>query len=171
MLTLLIGFMIAMSLQQIATTLNPPIIEEYHVVTEDKLISVVYIKAKPKSKPKPKTEKKKEVIKVMSTEDLIRKYCENTSVNANIAVAISRWETGYWTSNACKYYYNYGGMMLSGKLMKFNSEKDGIKAFVNMLDKYYFSKGLTTIEEIGSKYCPGSHTWVQGVKSVMGVKT
>ena len=76
---------------------------------------------------------------------------ENQSL---LVVAISTHETGYWTSKAFTENYNFGGIMTSKGLKSYSTYEKGLDHFVNVLKNYYFDKGLTTIEQIGAKYCP-----------------
>ena len=76
---------------------------------------------------------------------------ENQSL---LVVAISTHETGYWTSKAFTKNHNFGGIMTSKGLKSYSTYEEGLDHFVNVLKNYYFDKGLTTIEQIGAKYCP-----------------
>lgn len=76
---------------------------------------------------------------------------ENQSL---LVVAISTHETGYWTSKAFTENHNFGGIMTSKGLKSYSTYEEGLNNFVNVLKNYYFDKGLTTIEQIGAKYCP-----------------
>ena len=76
---------------------------------------------------------------------------ENQSL---LVVAISTHETGYWTSKAFTENHNFGGIMTSKGLKSYSTYEEGLDHFVNVLKNYYFDKGLTTIEQIGAKYCP-----------------
>ena len=81
---------------------------------------------------------------------------ELTHEQAILVVAISKHETGNWTSNLYKNNNNFGGIYNSKekKFYSYESNEKGLQAFVNLLKNNYFGKGLDTIEEIGSKYCP-----------------
>lgn len=94
---------------------------------------------------------------------------------AKITIAISRWETGNYTSSAFKNKNNVGGMMCSSGLINYNSLDEGIHAFVKNLKNNYFDIGLDTIDKIQSKYCPvGAKNdtnglnkyWLNGVKEI-----
>lgn len=74
-------------------------------------------------------------------------------IDWKIAVAISRWETGNFTSNIYKTKNNVGGMYCKG-FIKYNSLDEGIEAFVSNLKRNYFDIGLDTLEKIQPKYCP-----------------
>ena len=81
---------------------------------------------------------------------------ELTHEQAILLVAISKHETGNWTSDLYKNNNNFGGIYNSreGKFYSYESKDKGLQAFVNLLKNNYFGKGLDTIEEIGAKYCP-----------------
>lgn len=77
-----------------------------------------------------------------------------THEQAIIAVSISKHETGNFTSKAFKNKNNFGGVMCNTGLRTYNSFEDGMIGFINLLKNHYFDKGLNTIEQIGTKYCP-----------------
>ena len=81
---------------------------------------------------------------------------ELTHEQAILVVAISKHETGNWTSNLYKNNNNFGGIYNSKeqKFYSYESNDKGLQTFVNLLKNNYFGKGLDTIEEIGAKYCP-----------------
>lgn len=69
-------------------------------------------------------------------------------------MAISKHETGNWTSSIFKSYHNMGGIIGSHGFRQYASLDDGIEDFVNLLDIYYINNGRNTIPSIGAKYCP-----------------
>lgn len=71
-----------------------------------------------------------------------------------ISIAISKWETGNYTSVAFKEKNNVGGMMCNNTLRVYDSLDEGIEAFINNLKNNYFDMGLDTLEKIQPKYCP-----------------
>lgn len=79
-----------------------------------------------------------------------------TKEQSLLLVAISKHETGKWTSKAFKEKHNFGGIMSSstGQLKVYKNQNEGLEGFVNLLKTKYFEKGLNTIEKIGAKYCP-----------------
>lgn len=77
-----------------------------------------------------------------------------TEKQSLLVVAISTHETGYWTSKAFTKNHNFGGIMTSKGLKSYSTYEEGLDHFVSVLKNYYFDKGLTTIEQIGAKYCP-----------------
>lgn len=79
---------------------------------------------------------------------------EMTKEQAILIMAISKHETGNWTSKAFKNKNNFGGVMCNTGLKTYETFEDGLNGFVNLLKNRYFGKGLNTIEEIGNVYCP-----------------
>lgn len=71
-----------------------------------------------------------------------------------ISIAISKHETGNYTSYAFKELNNVGGMMCNSGLRSYDSLDDGIEAYLNNLKYNYFDIGLDTLEKIQPKYCP-----------------
>lgn len=99
---------------------------------------------------------------------------EASEEQALIIVAISKWETGNYSSHAFNNLNNVGGMMCSKGLIKYDSLDDGINAFVSNLKYNYIDQGLDTIEKIQPKYCPIgaandptglNKNWLNGVNS------
>ena len=85
--------------------------------------------------------------------DKAKEY-DMTNKQAYLLIAISRHETGNWTSSAFKNKNNFGGLMSSNGLKSYSSFDEGLEAFVSLLKNRYFNKGLTTIEKIQPVYCP-----------------
>ena len=128
---------------------------------EDKEKVVQVIK---KEEKKPTIEEKVEITKELEeTTDIckldevsckIKEVAEYYGVDYNLAIAISIHETGRYTSKAFKELNNVGGNFSKGTLMYFDTLEDGIDFFVGNLKRNYIDMGLTSIEEIGNKYCP-----------------
>lgn len=108
----------------------------------------------------------------------IKKVADEYEINWIMAVAISKHETGEYTSYAFKTLNNVGGMMYwngtKSALKSFNSLDEGIDAYVSNLKRNYFDMGLDTIEEIQQKYAPIgaandpnglNNYWVKGVSN------
>lgn len=104
----------------------------------------------------------------------IKEVADNYGVDYKLAIAISKHETGTYTSLAFKDLNNVGGMMYwteKGMLLKrYDTLEDGIEAFVSNLKRNYIDMGLTSIEEIQKKYAPigindngTNQYWVSGV--------
>ena len=102
-------------------------------------------------------------LKVVANLKDIEKKIYNKSVESGLTheqailvVAISKHETGNWTSTLYKNNNNFGGIYNSKeqKFYSYESNEKGLQAFVNLLKNNYFGKGLDTIEKIGNVYCP-----------------
>ena len=95
-------------------------------------------------------------------------YTLEVGVDPYLATAIILLETGCNSScsrmvNTC---YNVGGMKGSGcgAYASFPSLDDGIKAFIDNLNRNYYSYGLTTPETMGPKYAE-SKEWPMKVNN------
>lgn len=73
---------------------------------------------------------------------------------ALLLIAISKHETGNWTSRAFNKLNNFGGIMGKNGLRSYQTKEIGLISFINLLKNRYFAKGLNTIDEIGNVYCP-----------------
>ena len=98
---------------------------------------------------------------------------DELGIDPYLAVAIVMHETGCkWDcSNLLKTCNNVGGMKGSpgcggGAYASFPSLDEGIRAYMNNLNKNYFSVGLTTPEAMGPKYA-ASTTWAVQVRAYM----
>ena len=109
----------------------------------------------------------------------IKEVATNYGIDYKMAIAIAKWETGYYTSHAFKNLNNVGGMMFwNGKgsqLQTFENLDKGIEAYVSNLKHNYYDLGLNTIESIQKKYAPlGADNdpnnlnanWVGGVSKI-----
>ena len=98
---------------------------------------------------------------------LIRAVCAEEGVDPALALAISRLETGNWTSNACLNYHNFGGLSVAENPIYFNDDIEGVQAFIRNLKYNYIDIGLTTISQISGKWCPASQdSWASQVESL-----
>ena len=107
----------------------------------------------------------------LTIEQIIFKASEKYGVDFELALAIARWETGWFKSDAFLYRNNVGGNMkkVGSKyvLREFDTIEEGVDYFVWNLYEGYIKLGLDTPEEIGPKYCPGSQSWIDGIKVMM----
>ena len=105
---------------------------------------------------------------------LIKKNADEYGIDYKLAIAISKHETGNYTSYAFKSLNNVGGMMYwdgnKMSLKSYNSLENGIIAFISNLKNNYIDLGLDTIEKIQVKYAPigindngTNQYWVNGV--------
>ncbi len=98
-------------------------------------------------------------------------YAIELGVDPYLAVAIVLHETGCkWTcSTLLRQCNNVGGMKGSpscngGSYKSFSSLEEGIRAYMDNLNRNYFSLGLNTPEKIGPKYA-ASTTWASQVNA------
>lgn len=84
----------------------------------------------------------------------IQKKAIEYGIDWKVAVAISKWETGAWTSSLYNNKNNVGGLYCNGSFLKYNTLDEGVDAFVSNLKRNYFDMGLDTLEKIQPKYCP-----------------
>ena len=96
-------------------------------------------------------------------------YSLEKGVDPYLAVAISMHETGCkWNcSTLVKKCNNVGGQVggpscNGGSYMKYDTLDEGIKGFIDNIDKNYVRKGLTTAEEMNSKYA-ADKSWASKV--------
>ena len=105
--------------------------------------------------------------KELTVQDRIVLACEEAGVNPEIAVAIARVETGHFASKAFTKLHNVGGLSVNEEPISYESLEDGIAAFVDCL-AWYKEDGLSTVEEIGKRWCPDNYeAWVSLVKKIM----
>lgn len=96
------------------------------------------------------------------------KYYSNiySDVDFEIAAAIAQIESNYASKGMLKRNNIFGGMSGNGSLIKYRNIEYGILKYIELLNDGYFSKGLTTVEEIGKKYNP---VLVKGVRKAKPV--
>ncbi|MBE6159575.1 MAG: hypothetical protein E7157_00795 [Lactobacillales bacterium] len=97
--------------------------------------------------------------------ELFATYSIELGLDPYLALAIVLHETGcsYNCSSLVKTHNNLGGLKAAnGKYMSFNTLDEGIKGYLNILYKNYYSKGLTTPELMNPKYA-ASTTWASKV--------
>lgn len=105
----------------------------------------------------------------------IKEVAEEYNIDWKVAVSISAWETGHWTSSLYFNNNNVGGLYRNGSFMKFDTLEQGIDAFVSNLKYNYFDLGLNTLDLIKPKYCPDNDVkdtgcvnqyWLNGTKKI-----
>lgn len=102
----------------------------------------------------------------LDTVGKIRYKAENAGLDPDLVEAISRVETGHFTSNAFLNYNNFGGLTTSKGVMEFESFEEGLEAYINTL-VWYKQDGLITIKEISERYCPvNKDNWSYMVTSI-----
>lgn len=98
-------------------------------------------------------------------------YAVEMGVDPYLAVAITLHETGcnWQCSSLLRQCNNVGGMKAGGdgycgSYASFPTLEEGIRRFMDNLNRNYFSQGLTTPETIGPKYAASS-TWATQVNA------
>ena len=98
-------------------------------------------------------------------------YTAKTGIDPYLAVSIVNLETGCkWNcSKLVKNCYNIGGIKgkrscNGGSYARYDSLEDGINSYLNIIYKYYWSKGLNTPEKMNSKYAESS-SWAKKVNA------
>ena len=102
----------------------------------------------------------------LTIEERILTAASAAGLDGNMAVAISRLETGHFSSAACVFGNNVGGLSDNEVPRSYASIDEGVAAYISCLSAYY-SKGLTTPELIGPYWCPGNPEWATKVRSLM----
>lgn len=103
----------------------------------------------------------------LTIEERIRQACESYGISYDIALAIARLETGWFTSDAYLYKNNPGGLSRNEIPINFDSIDEGVEAFICNLANNYFDIGLDTPEKIGQKYCPVDLNWASKVEKLI----
>lgn len=120
--------------------------------------TVVTPKDAPKLAETPQNEVKQEKVKECylqhETACKIKNKAEQYGIDWKIAVSISKWETGNFTSNLYLNKNNVGGLYCNGSFLKYATLDEGVEAYVSNLKRLYFDMGLNTLEKIQPKYCP-----------------
>lgn len=98
-------------------------------------------------------------------DSLIYHAARDTSVDPYLAIAISRLETGHYTSRAFVEGYNFGGITVSSGIKQFDSLHEGLYRFITLLE-WYYSKGMDSPEKIQPVYCPPNETWDEVVSQI-----
>ena len=113
-------------------------------------------------------EKKLADEKEMTVEEKIIAKCDTYEVDSTLALAISRLETGNFTSDAYVYGNNVGGISVDEVPMGFDTLDEGVEVFINNLKVNYYNEGLNDVDEIAQKYCPANEKqWAETVKALM----
>lgn len=104
----------------------------------------------------------------LTIEEMISITCKSHGIPDEIPLAISKLETGHFTSEPYLCQNNPGGMMSKTGPITYGTIEEGVEAFVSNLADNYFAQGLTTPETIAPKYCPpDSAEWAKLVRQLM----
>lgn len=136
---------------------NPKIIIKEKIKVKEEIIKIELEKNNHPEVEKTEIKENDKISKLSEIEKMIyNKAIENelTENQAFIILAISKHETGRWSSKAFLNKNNLGGIMCKYGLKSYNSLDEGVEAFVQLLKNRYFLQGLDTIEKIQPVYCP-----------------
>lgn len=130
--------------------------------------AVAFAESRPNIPQVEKEPLKVEYFKAESVEDMICVQCEKYGVDAELALAIAKLETGNFTSEAYTELNNVGGLSMNEEPLEFKDLERGVEAFVMNLHYNYIAEGLDTVEEIAAKYCPANaEHWSESVNALI----
>lgn len=98
-------------------------------------------------------------------DEMIYQATKDTVVDPYLAIAISRLETGHYTSDAFINGHNFGGMTGSKGVMSFPSIYNGLDRYVKMLE-WYYEMDMDTPQKMQATYCPPNDEWDDIVSSI-----
>lgn len=98
-------------------------------------------------------------------DEMIYQATKDKVVDPYLAIAISRLETGHYTSDAFINGHNFGGMTGSNGVMSFQSKSSGLERYVKMLE-WYYEMGMDTPQKMQATYCPPNDEWDDIVSSI-----
>lgn len=93
----------------------------------------------------------------------LRHIEDRNGVNAVFALSVAQLESGYGSSYMAQVDNNIFGM--TG--MEFESKDECVKYFGNLIQHWYFNRGLDTVETINDVYCPPNPNWSVQVSNLM----
>lgn len=99
-------------------------------------------------------------------DQIIADLCSIYGVDDILATAISRLETGNYTSDIFVTNNNFGGLLGVNGYYSYDSKQSGAESFVKLI-KWYNDKGMTNPELMGSLYCPPGDDWAILVNELM----
>lgn len=92
--------------------------------------------------------------KLAGTRQTIFNIAGRYNIDPLLMIAICLHETGYGTSSAIINYNNPSGQMSSSGLIHFETLEDGLEMTGRTLNNLINERGLQTIPDLGSVYCP-----------------
>lgn len=140
--------------------------ERYLFVISDNAGGLVHLE-----EPKPvveTVEPVEEVVEVIfdnNYDNMIYQAAKDVDVDPYLAIAISRLETGHYTSTAFIEGNNFGGITIRGEVASFDSLASGLDRYVSLLG-WYSRNGMTTAETMQSTYCPPNENWDEIVNEI-----
>lgn len=109
-----------------------------------------------------------EATKPIEREELTRHdYAEMCyGIEAELLEAIERLETGNYTSAMYSDYNNTWGAFDGIEYKSFDSVEQSTMELARALKFFYFDRGLDTLEEINTEFCPSDSEWANKVKQI-----
>ena len=97
--------------------------------------------------------------------DTIYELCEKYEINELFFCGLIAAESGWSIASSHRNTNNYISMMSGGKLIRYDSEKEGLEAAAKLLHNKYLTEGGAyysgkTLSGVQRRFCPGSSTWV-----------
>lgn len=105
----------------------------------------------------------------VSTETMFRIAAEQYDIDFKLIYAIATLETGHFTSRLWRECNNPGGIKDWPTGWKsFDTPFEGIMYMARMLKTGYIDKGLTTVRQIGLKYCENAEEeWIPQINNII----
>ena len=104
----------------------------------------------------------------LTIEEMFKVAANVYDLDFNLVYAITRLETGNFTSGLWLNSNNPGGIKSGSGWASYRSQFVGIMEMCRILRYGYIDQGLTTPEAIGKKYCPNSSEgWADKVNQLM----
>lgn len=107
--------------------------------------------------------KDSEIIEVLP-KIMVQTVAEN-EVNELFSIAVMSYETGYFDSKLARNKNNFGGMMLNGRAMSFETKEEGLEKAI--ICAHNNLRGNNTANDVERSYCPDNQYWSNNVISIM----
>ena len=110
--------------------------------------------------------------KLSGIEDAVIEVEDTFGINALFTLSVAMLESGHGTSQFAKEKNNLFGMnandMSPTDAFGYESMDESVLDFGERISKYYIEQGLTRLDTIASKYCPGPNKdWDDKVRTIM----
>lgn len=107
----------------------------------------------------------------LSYDEFLYVVCDKLSIDPDLVMAISSYETGFLKSDQAMNKNNFGGLKGSKSYLKFNSPQAGIIYLCFTVKRILDNDSVDDINELSGVYVNGSISkpssgWVNGVKSI-----
>ena len=97
--------------------------------------------------------------------ETIYDLCEKYEINEIFFCGLIAAESGWDVASNHRNTHNYISMMSGGRLIRYDSDAEGLEAAARLLHEDYLSEDGayyygTSIYDVQTRFCPGSSTWV-----------